>query len=390
MNILNIGSDKTLVGGEGVGDAVARHRHYGEYVERLDIIVYARKTEKLEVFKIADNVHGYPSNSSSKLTFFFDAIKIFKKIYSEHKVDLIVCQDPFLFGLTGLWLKRRYGVKVIMNFHGDHWDNPYWLKERPFLNRLFYLVSKYTVPRADGVRVVSRYIKEKLVKRGIAENRVCVIATPVDLEKFKVYSPADAERIKSEYRRQRIILYVGRLWPIKNLPLLIRAFASVKNKYHDTVLLLAGAGPEKEKLEKMIMNAGINESVEFLGPVSPGKLVSYYRASDIFVLPSLSEGRPKVLAEAAAAGLPIVATNFPGADEIVKEGENGFLVPISDAEALAEKLLKLLKDKELRRMMGEKSAALAAGLAVDTTPELAQFWQEVISPPRGVPAGRGV
>jgi glycosyltransferase involved in cell wall biosynthesis len=378
MNIVIISSDKTLVGGQGVGDAVVRHRHYGEFVNRLDIIVYTHKKEGLTDFMISDKARGYPSNSSSKLMFFFEAVKIFEKIHNVHKCDLIICQDPFVFGLVGLWLKNKYGVKLEMNFHGDHWDNPYWLNERP-LNHLFLWMSKYTVPRADGIRVVSRFIKEKLIKHGIPENKIRVIPTPINLERFKSYSQDEVVKIRRDYAGRKIILFVGRLWPVKNLPLLVESFALVKKACPESVLLIVGAGREKEDLEKIIKSLDLSSDIDLTGAFAPAKLVNYFYAADIFVLPSLSEGRPKALIEAAACGLPLVAANFPGANEIVHDGENGFLTPAGDKSALAEKLLILLKDGGLRQKMGVKSEEFAKELAIDTTPELARFWQEIVT-----------
>ncbi|MBN1778960.1 MAG: hypothetical protein JW816_01950, partial [Candidatus Buchananbacteria bacterium] len=129
MHIVNIGTDKTLVGGPKLGDALARHASYGRFVDQLDVIVYTNKNEGLKKFVISDNVIGHPTNSLAKIFFIFDAVKIFQKINQEKKVDVAVCQDPFVMGLAGVLLKFKYKIKLQVNFHGDFWQNKNWLKE---------------------------------------------------------------------------------------------------------------------------------------------------------------------------------------------------------------------------------------------------------------------
>jgi len=232
MNVLNIGTDKTLVGGRKLGDAIQRHRRYGEFLDHLDIIVYANKKEGLNKFKISDKVFGYPTNSKSKSHFFFDAKKIFEKINQDHKIDIIVCQDPFIPGLIGVCLKKKYGFKLQINFHGDFWQNSAWLKER-WLNIFFLLISKFTVPRADLIRVMSEGQKEKLIRAGVKENKIKVISVPVDLDKYQ----------GSEIRDQKlkIVLHVGRDDKVKDYNTLVRAFKLVKEKNPGAIFWQVGA-----------------------------------------------------------------------------------------------------------------------------------------------------
>jgi glycosyltransferase involved in cell wall biosynthesis len=145
-------------------------------------------------------------------------------------------------------------------------------------------------------------------------------------------------------------LYVGRLAPEKGVDVLLRAFTGV-----DAELVVAGAGPEDERLRRLAP-----ARTRFLGNVDRDALPAWYAAADVLVLPSLSEPWGMPLNEAAAAGLPLVATDAVGAArELIEDGGNGFVVPAGDADALHDALARLAGDAELRRIAGDRSRAIA-------------------------------
>lgn len=368
MNILNIGTDKTLVGGKRLGDAIERHRKYGEAVDHLDIIVYTDKKEDLKEFFISDKVIGYPTNSCCKPWFIFDAVKIFKQINNKHKIDLVQCQDPFLPGLVGWWLKRKFGVKLQINFHGDFWDNLSWLKERK-INRIFLWISKFTVPRADAIRVMSEGQKDKLIRAGINEKKIRVISTPVDIDKFKV----ESENSKAE-NDKKIILHIGRDDEVKDYNTLVNAFRLVKEKIPDTKFVQAGADNE---LYQAMDNINFKD-ILLKGRLNHDSLMDLYNQSFVFVLSSTSESFGKVLVEANACGKPVVSTATTGAKEIIEDGKNGFLVGVGDYQALAEKIIYLLEHPIEAKAMGERGRQMVKERFGDNTSKIVKFWQDII------------
>ncbi len=152
-----------------------------------------------------------------------------------------------------------------------------------------------------------------------------------------------------------VIGYVGWLIPIKGVTYLVSAMAKVAEKYPKSLLVLVGKGDDKGEeevhLRKQVENLGLADKVHFLGWRSD--VDEIMGCFDIFVLPSLNEGMGRVLVEAMAAGLPIVASRVGGIPDLVKDGKNGLLVPPADAPALAKAISDLLKDKEKRNRMGE-------------------------------------
>ncbi len=371
MNIVNIGIDKSLVGGRQLGDAVARHKKYGEYTDHLDIIVYTDQEDKLEKYYISDKVLGHPTNSRSKLNFFFDTQEIFKKINEQHPVDIIVCQDPFICGLIGIWLKKKFPVKVQINFHGDFWQNTNWLKER-WLNFIFLLVSKYTVFKADAIRVMSEGQKEKLIKAGIKANKIRVISTPVNIDNFLAKQPLPAE-LKTE---KKVILMVGRKDKVKDFSTLFKAICLVYEKFVNLEFWLVGNYTEEEK-SKLPLPPKL--TVKLFGRTDINDLPKYYQAADLTVLSSTSESFGKVLVEANAAGKPVIATTTTGAKEIIQDGHNGYLVPIKDYQALADKVLYLLNNPDQAKKMGENGLTLVKERFSDNTDKIINFWQDIIN-----------
>lgn len=348
-----ISLDKGLLGGGNVlGDVVDRHKLYGDYVNSLDIVVM--NTGKLDESKISEKVISYPTNSKSRFLYFLDAYKIALKIYKKNKFDLIVCQDPFLTGLTGVMLKRKTRAKLVVGLHGDFFSNKYWLKESWF-NPMLFLIGRHVVKKADGVRAVSDKVVDDAFKIIKSKNRTYKISTPVNLEKMSAFNSDNIRKIKSRYNDKKIVIFVGRLVESKNLSLLLDSFSDVIKKYKDAVLLILGDGELKNDLMKKIKKDNLGLSVFLLGQVDHRLLSDFYKASEFSVLPSTNESFGKVLLEASSVKKTSISSDTVGGKEIIKDNETGFIVPINDKDALSKKMLTLLKNSKLCDKMGENA-----------------------------------
>jgi len=175
------------------------------------------------------------------------------------------------------------------------------------------------------------------------------------------FNPIDFPQEITSGARGQDIVYVGRLAPEKNIPLLFEAFAACPNA--GWRLLLTGSGPEREALERLAGRLGIAGSVHFLGYVP--EVFPVLAQAAFCVLPSLFEGLPNALCEALVMGTPCVATATSGAKAVIRHGENGLLCPVNDAKALAEAMTRLMTDGPLRAEMGEKALALRRDVSLD-------------------------
>jgi L-malate glycosyltransferase len=211
--------------------------------------------------------------------------------------------------------------------------------------------GRFIICNSDAITVNSSYMRQQLEtfmpdQRG----KIRVIPMGIDPEK---YNKEDFSDLKKAYQTSNIILSVGRLIDWKGTVFLIDAMPFVIREHPDTLLLIAGSGPEKDSLIRRVHELDLEKKVIFLGVVSNQDLLSFYHSADVFVLPSINkagktEALGVVLLEAMASGCPVIGSNVGGIPDIITDGENGFLVPEQNPRVLAEKIIYLLSDPELR------------------------------------------
>src|SRR3989344_3565737 len=194
MRVLMISTDPTLLGQGSGGDAIARHLEYAKQVAQLDIFVLSKK--RANVRQLSENCTVQPLS-------YWRMKKAAEKFFRRQPYDLIVCQDPFLTARVGTHLKKKFEKKLIIHFHGDFFDNPFWLQER-LRHRYYRRLAERHVRQADSIRVVSDALRPKLEKRYVKREDIYTIPTPVDLEKFRG-TPSAERAVK------KIVLTVGRI-----------------------------------------------------------------------------------------------------------------------------------------------------------------------------------
>ena len=209
---------------------------------------------------------------------------------------------------------------------------------------------------------------------GVAKSdNISVIHSGVDLNCFK-RSTTESNPKKNELGippDSLVVGYVGWLIPIKGVTYLVDAMAEVVQRHPNSLLLLVGKGDEKGEeetnLRERVDSLGLEDRVRFLGwRPDVDEIMSCF---DIFVLPSLNEGMGRVLVEAMATGLPIVASSVGGIPDLVKDGENGLLVPPANAGALEQAISDLLSDKPRRKRMGETGKRMCGLYSIEAMVE---------------------
>lgn len=223
--------------------------------------------------------------------------------------------------------------------------------DRTAADGLFDRLALWALTRARALVAISRYTKQCLVQElGLSDERIHVVYRAVDHAAFRPLPVPDAFR--RQYRLEEgkaHVLYVGSTDPRKNLAALVRAFALVQRQAPEARLLIAGAShfvAQRARLEKLITELALRESVLFLGQVPDADLPLLYNAADVFVLPSLYEGFGLPALEAMSCGTPVVASSRASLPEVV--GTGGTLVDPLDEQALAEAIAVLLADQDLR------------------------------------------
>ena len=153
-------------------------------------------------------------------------------------------------------------------------------------------------------------------------------------------------------KEKPVVLVLGSLLSVKRVDLVVAALCSRELANREWVLLIAGEGPEKTKLQEMARQKGVGEKIRFLGQVSPPEVASLLSRTDILVQASEREGRPNAVLEAMAAGIPVVASDIDGISELIDHGINGLLFPSGNANRLAEQLGLLFDSCQLREQLG--------------------------------------
>ncbi|MFA6525922.1 MAG: glycosyltransferase family 4 protein [Candidatus Buchananbacteria bacterium] len=369
MKILNLSSDKAIINPQS--KPAMRMVKYGSIVEKYSIIVLASKDETVS---LADNVIAY-GVSGNRLSALFKMYRLAKKIIEEKDADVITSQDPFEMAMIGLILSRKHGIGLNIQEHGDFFSAKFWRNEN-IKNFLRYYLGMFLIPKADSVRAVSERIKNNLIKNlHVEERKITVVPVYVELNRPEVSGVAEiAEKLKGK----TVIMTMARLVKQKNLPLMIRSFSDLAEKSSETVLLIIGKGPEKEKLKNLAKDLKQEDRIIFIDWTDD--IYSYYDLADIYALSSNYEGWGMVIIEAASCGLPIVITDVGCANEVIKNNESGLIIPIGDREKMASAMSKLISSKELRDTLGATAKKAIINLPdQQRTLELySESWQKAI------------
>jgi glycosyltransferase involved in cell wall biosynthesis len=209
----------------------------------------------------------------------------------------------------------------------------------------------------DHMTIISQAAAERFIReRIVPAHLLTVIANGVDTERMRTVAPGERTTLRQSFGAagdEFVWLAVGRFETAKDYPNMLRAFAAVHARERRALLVIVGQGSLQEEAEALTDELGLRGAVRLLGARSDVPAVM--SAADGYVMSSAWEGMPMVLLEAAAAGLPIVATAVGGNGEVVRDGESGFLVPARDAQALGSTMLRLMTCPEAqRRAMGER------------------------------------
>ncbi len=258
-------------------------------------------------------------------------------------------------GVSALPLALRLEIPLVTTFHGfDATLKTHAMLGSPAWFR-YPLLRRKLAREGDLFLCASSFIRERLLAMGFPESRTHTHYIGVDCR---------AIRPREDFEERPVILHVARLVEVKGTRHLLRAFATVAQRYDGVQLLIIGDGPLRRPLQALAAAAGIRDRVEFLGALPHADVLAWMRKAAMLVLPGIrtatgrEEGLGMVLLEAAATGLPVIGSRVGGIPECILDGRTGFLVPERDDAALAERMGELLEDPVKRRQMGTAGRAL--------------------------------
>ncbi len=265
---------------------------------------------------------------------------------------------PYLYAVFAIALWRRIPLVLVALE-----NRPLAEKHGPLLSRLLRLVLRPVFSRARPIIYLNEGARRNILSVGQYEvklRRLAYGAWGVDLAEF---TPQRDGR-EPDFGPGPVLLFVGRLHPEKGVFDLLDAFGRVRAAHPSAVLVLAGDGPARPEIERIVAQRGWADRVRLLGMVKNRDLPPIFRAADLFIAPSVTtrkweEQVGMTNIQAMACGVPVVSTRSGAIPEYVPDGVAGILVPERNPPALAEAINRLLADANLRRRLGEGGRAYA-------------------------------
>lgn len=304
----------------------------------------------------------------------------------------LVHSHYWLSGWVGQALKAEWETPHVIMFHtlGEA-KNRHHLQER----EPGYRINGERAIALDADRVICAGAGERemlIDTYGVPAPRIVTVPCGVDTEKFRPGSRMRARRRLGLDPCEPVVLFVGRIEPLKGIDVLLRAASAVDAGFR---LLVVGGdrkdNERKSELRALAAELGIEAKVTFRDAVAHDELPLYYNAASICAVPSYYESFGLVAIEAMACGVPVVASRVGGLKETVQDGRTGYLVPWHCPEPFAERLDLLLRNEPLRRSLGREARAAAERFRwSDVAARVEDIYHELVSQYRGVAVGAHV
>lgn len=291
-------------------------------------------------------------------------VYIFKLLKKSKNADIIFAQDPVSVGFPSIIVSKILRKKFLLKIVGDYaWEqfqtqsekrkiqnNNNFITLEKFQNERYDFktevrrkVERWVANKACKIIVPSKYLKKIVSMWGIDKNNIEIIYNGFKYDR----ESGNKETIRALLQFEgKLIISVGRLVSWKGFDTLIEIFPNIKNKFKDVKLIIAGSGPNKELLQRLIDEKGLQESIALTGALQKDVLLRYIKASDVFALNTGYEGFSHQILEVMDIGVPIITTNIGGNPEIIENEKNGLLISYNNKKELEKAIIKLLDDKK--------------------------------------------
>jgi glycosyltransferase involved in cell wall biosynthesis len=271
-------------------------------------------------------------------------VRAIRKTLDSRSIDVLHTHGykPDFYGYAAA---RKRAVHLVATCHN-------WTRDTAAV-RFYEFLDSLFLRAFDAVVVVSENMAKTLRFSGIHESRIRVIDNGIDMESFSSADTSPAENVPGG---KLVVGTAGRLVPLKGLDNFLLSAREVLTEFAKVNFVILGAGPEREKLEGMARELGIEKNVVFTGHCAD--MPSAYTSMDVFVLASTVEAMPMVILEALASKKAVVATSVGAVPRLIIAEKTGLLIPPQNVQALTQAILRLLNNSTLRTQLGAAGAAL--------------------------------
>ncbi len=296
-------------------------------------------------------------------------------------MDVLHVHHPFITGRIAIRYGKRYGIPVVYTNHTryDLYAQHYLPVLPHALTQTFleaYLPS--FTSQCDLIIVPSKGLHDVLRSYGVTSH-IEIVPNGIDLEPFQNPRMRHSRAELGLPESAKVLVYVGRIAPEKNLAFLLRAFAVVSHELPETHLLLVGGGPEMDNLRDQAQKSGIDKKVVFTGSVEYEDVPGYLSMADAFVTASVTEVHPLSVIEAMAVGLPVLGIQSPGVGDTVVDGVNGLLSKHDLAE-FSLRMFRLMSENDLRARLAKNALEDSEQYSIlNTSQRILGFYEESVA-----------
>lgn len=276
-----------------------------------------------------------------------------KKICVEEDIDIVNCHGGRA-NFVGLLLKPRYEAKYVSTIHSDYKDD---YRGNLFKSLIFSNINRVCLKFYNNYITVSDSFKTMMIDRGYKSDKIHVVYNGINFyEEKPLMDKKDILINNGIIGARHYVTMVARFHPVKGHYVFLDACKKVLESFEDVIFVLVGDGAMKQDLLNYVNELGIKNSVYFAGFKKPDE---YIYISDFTILASYTESFPLILLESAYYNKTVVATEVGGVGKLIEDGVSGYLVKPSDSEAMADKMLELLKDRKKSIEFGKKLGEFA-------------------------------
>jgi len=353
-HIVQIGSDDSVFSLSRDSEPVRRQVTYGEVLESLrpgsvmTLVVLTRKEDAIPfqvgnvVFRpLAVNLRGW-----SKLRAWRDLYAILDELDRKQRIDVLTTQTVYDVAWVALLFAKKRRRAIIGQIHFDIF-NPYakrGMSRYPIVRHIRYATLLAALKHFTAIRAVGEGIAREIRRRNLHDD-VHVIPVPMAMLTGELACAGKQERNSK-------VLFVGRLAGQKNLATWLKVVELVAQRVPEAAFEIVGEGKLRKALEDLAKEKGLRDKVRFTGFVDYRRLPEIYQSASVFLITSLYEGFGRVVAEALANRVPVVAPQITGIEDIVVHGRSGFLHSPSDVTGMAGSVISLLCNPAMRDEMG--------------------------------------
>lgn len=274
-----------------------------------------------------------------------------QSVVEQTRPDILHAHSPALTGVAALRVGKRTGLPVVYECRG-FWEDAAvdhgTCREGDLRYRLTRALESWVFKRADAVTTICQGLRQDILARGIAAEKITVIPNAVDIEHFPLITAKDTDlQAQLQLGDSTVLGFIGSFYGYEGLPLLLEALAKLIKQQPDVKLLLVGGGPDETHIRTRMAELGLQQQVILTGRVPHTEVARYYSLVDILVYPRLpmrltDRVTPLKPLEAMAQGKLVVASDVGGHRELIEDGVTGRLFPAGDANALAATLQAVL------------------------------------------------